>query len=241
MSAFPVAVGSGSVGSKLGRWPVKHPPSTTPASTDAHQTGDHPTFATRFLRNGSPKSRRKRRDRRGRHAVGTGVGGEGSAATAAMAASGYGVTLLERDPPRRRHRAAAMGDRRDVVLLVHHPPSHHRARLRLAVARRLPVLRSRRAGGGAAVRCGAGSRGRGSAGVALACLGRAGGVDRPAGRWCQRPTGGVRPSLRAGRGDDRASNGPSPNRRRSPRTPPPRCASSRRGSTSFRSSSVRSG
>ena len=60
-----------------------------------------------------------------------------------MAASGYGVTLLERDPPRRRHRAAAMGHRRDVVLLVHHPAPDHRARLRLVAAWRLLLLRAR--------------------------------------------------------------------------------------------------
>src|SRR6187399_1735547 len=101
MSAFPVAVGSGSVGSKLGRCPVKHPPSTTPAST----TPTKPVTIPRLRRVSGGTGLRNRDTNVGIGAAGMlsgrERGGEGSAATAAMAASGYGVTLLERDPPRR--------------------------------------------------------------------------------------------------------------------------------------------
>ena len=95
-----------------------------------------------------------------------------------MAASGYGVTLLERDPPRRRHRAAPMGDGRHVVLLVHHPPAHHRPRLRLAAARRLLLLRARGARWPGCVSASVPVREALRAGVALACCGRPGRVDR---------------------------------------------------------------
>ena len=181
------ASASGSVDSKLGRCPVKHPASTR-RQPMPHQRPIHVCAIPD--RNGSPKSRRGR--------VGDVVGSGGRPwRRQATALPCSNVIRLDAATVLLQWATGGMlfcwfTTRRRIIGLG----------LRLAAARRLPLLRRRCARRRAALRRRFRSARHPSLGVALACVVRAGGVGAPQGRRCERAAGGVRPTVRAGRGDD---------------------------------------